>query len=70
MMNNKTGLSIVLAFASGLTAALLERKGYKNLRGSNRVKDRIKALDRKLYLEGKKRADLLQDIKRDINKED
>lgn len=69
-MNNKTGLSIVLGLASGLTAALLERKKYKNLLGSNRIKDRIKALDRKLYLEGKKRADLLQDIKRDIDKED
>ncbi|WP_197482210.1 hypothetical protein [Oceanobacillus sp. Castelsardo] len=67
-MNNKTGLSIVLGFASGLTAALLERKSYKNLLRSNRIKDRIKALDRKLYLEGKKRADFLDDIKRDMDR--
>jgi hypothetical protein len=68
-MNNKTGMSIILGLASGLTAALLERKSYNNLLGSNRIKDRIKALDRKLYLEGKKRADFLDDIKREVNKE-
>ncbi|WP_156291801.1 hypothetical protein [Oceanobacillus salinisoli] len=68
-MENKynRGLSLTLALISGISATLLGRNYIVKHQDGNFVLRKLKAVERKVYLDGKKRADILKDIKQDLD---
>lgn len=64
---SNVGLSLTLAIALGVLTARLDEKHDDNRHFSNTISDKLKALDRKLYMDGKKRADILEAIKKSMN---
>lgn len=58
---------LVLSFTIGVVTATLDKRRNGNRHNSNTLGDRLKTLDRKLYEDGKRRADVLEGIKKSWN---
>lgn len=65
---SKLGLSLTLGMTFGVISAQLDGKRNKNKHASNTLFDKLKALDRRIYLDGKQHADKLERIKNSLDK--